>query len=1327
MLMSSAKLAELLSRERDRILTRVIEFVKKEEPRPYARSPAIVWERAMDMVMSLVMDRCQNEGREDWQPDLSEASKRFAVLLGDHAGRGVGLKQLMVIFKYFRRAIVESVAEAVGQQRLDPGMELRIHAVFDDLDVAIVNTWENLDRDHVERRLKEHYQRVNEQRARLWTMFQNVPYPIISLNLNGRVDMMNQAAMELSSAKGQTRFSDDGKSLRSEEEALEDWLRPTIAELRAVPTSTLVREKEWIGGGTRRLMQITLNRIMDPLGNERGTMVVLEDITSDRHQQDIVVASERRMRELFMALDDAILVARASKRIIYFSPGSDDRLGLTDRTVIHRHIWDVLPGLGRNETAEIFDNARKSRTSANVFTFHTPNGKEALMEATAYFGEWEGEEAYFLVLRDISEKKKAEDQIISGQRNIQALFDSIDDFLFVMDYDGRIIRTNRQMQRRLGYAADGLEGRNFLELLPATEQEAGALELERIADGSSTLNLLPLVARNGSIFRMETRTALGRWDNHRVIIALSRDISDRLRTQEILEAESDLSFAMGGRIDTFDALRLSLDAALQVTGMECGAVFILEGISGEAQITFSKGFSDDYIRNIAHVEPRSIRNDIIREGNPVYRGLDEPKMPLLAEQVVEGLIIHALVPVDLAGGSMACIEVATRGTAVFGQREREALEFIGMQLSNALNSLRVEKELTDSENRYRSLFQRMIDGFAYCELMRDREGVIVDMRFIVVNESMERVLGIDRYTMEGRRGVDINPFIQELDLMMEGVRRAFARREEVRVELSIAGGARWALASIAPLRSDDFMIMLHDITDRKKNEELERSRLLSILDAGLNMILTFDPDTMEMDYANNGAVRAMLSNKADITNMRFSDFMLEPGEDSLRISLAALDSGKEKVVVEGTFRRHDGSTFPVEMHLQEARGAARSIVLAEVLDITDRRKEEERLRQAQKMEAIGRLAGGISHDFNNLLTAVIGYNELILRSAPDGSLEKGYSLAIKNASERAANLIQQILTFSRSREGRLESTDVNDVTRNLMQMMPPLMGEDVRIVTDLNPGLPTLTTDRVHLEQVIMNLVVNARDAMPNGGTITISTYLEKLRGWNCRICGCNDINGEFVAIAVQDEGVGISQEVMDRMFEPFYTTKEKGNGLGLSTVYGIVRRMGGHLKVDSQEGVGSKFTVMIPVSNTPPMSMEIIIPEGIVENTARSAGGEVIALVEDEAAIRELLVAVLEDSGYQVISAATAEDMLEIIRDHDRLDLLLSDVVLPGMRGTDMADELRMEGRRFKCVFMSGYSEERVSDADLQAGKYDFISKPFSLGDLTRKIREVLDAAPPA
>jgi CheY-like chemotaxis protein len=144
-------------------------------------------------------------------------------------------------------------------------------------------------------------------------------------------------------------------------------------------------------------------------------------------------------------------------------------------------------------------------------------------------------------------------------------------------------------------------------------------------------------------------------------------------------------------------------------------------------------------------------------------------------------------------------------------------------------------------------------------------------------------------------------------------------------------------------------------------------------------------------------------------------------------------------------------------------------------------------------------------------------------------------------------------------------------------------------------------------------------------------------------------------------------------------------------------------------------------------MSMEIIIPEGIVENAARSSGGEIIALVEDEAAIRELLVAVLEDSGYQVISAATAEDMLEIMRDHERLDLLLSDVVLPGMRGTDMADELRLEGRRFKCVFMSGYSEERVSDADLQAGKYDFISKPFSLGDLTRKIRDVLDATPPS
>jgi PAS domain S-box-containing protein len=1321
--MSNAKIAELLSRERDRMLTRVLDYVKREEPRPYARSPAIVWERAMDMVLSVVIDRCERD-HADAKDELSEASKRFAVLMGDHAGRGVSLKQLMVIFKYFRRAMVELVSEAIEQGRLEGGILGKIHLAFDELDLAMVGTWEELDSDHVERRLKEHYQRVNEQRARLWTMFQNVPYPIISLSMDGRVDMMNQAAMELSSSRGRTRFTDDGRSLRTEEEAIEEWLRPYLSEMKGVPAGTLVKEKEWISESARRLMQVTLSRIVDPLGNERGTMVVLEDITSDRSRQDTLVASERRLRELFMALDDAILVARESKRIIYFSPGSEDRLGLTDRTVLHRHIWDVLPGLGRIETGQMFENARRSSSSAYTFALRTRKGHEAVMEATASFGEWEGEEAYFLVLRDISEKKRAEDQIISGQRNIQALFDSIDDILFVMDYDGRIIRTNMQMQKKLGYEGDNLEGRNFFELLPASAQEAGALELERIAEGTSTLNLLPLLGREGEVFRMETRTALGRWDNHRVIIALSRDISERLRTQEVLEAESDLSFAMGGRIDTFDALRLSLEAALRVSGMECGAVFILDGGTGEALITFSKGFSDDYIRNIAHVEPRSIRNDIIREGNPVYRGFEEPKMPLLPEQVDEGLVLHALVPVDLMGGSMACIEVASSEMKPFAEREKEALEFIGMQMGNALNSLQVEKELTESENRYRTLFQRMIDGFAYCELLRDSDGVPVDIRFVVVNESMERVFDMDRYTMEGRRGKSIGVLAHELGQIMEAARQAFSMREETRLELSINEGARWVLTSIAPLRTDDFMIMLHDITDRKQNEELERSRLLSILDAGLNQILTFDLDDLMVDYANNGAVASLLAGKQELCSMRFTDIMLEPSEESLRVSLANLESGKAKVVLEGTFRRWDGSTFPVEMHLQEGRGTNRKIVLAEVLDITDRRKEEERLRQAQKMEAIGRLAGGISHDFNNLLTAVIGYNELILRSAPEGSPERTHSLAIKNASERAASLVQQILTFSRSREGRLAHVDVNEVTRNLMEMMPPLMGEDVRILTNLNPGLPVLTTDRVQLEQVIMNLVVNAREAMPNGGLIRISTELEKLRGWNCRICGCNGINGDFVSISVEDEGIGIGKEVMERMFEPFYTTKEKGNGLGLSTVYGIVRHLGGHLRVESEEGVGSCFTVLLP--STPPssMSMEILIPEGMVEDSARAAGGEVIALVEDEAAIRELLAAVLEDSGYHVVSAATAEDMLEMLRDHHRLDMLLCDVVLPGMRGTDLADQLRLDGRRFKCIFMSGYSEERVSDADLQAGKYEFISKPFSLGDLMRKIREVLGAA---
>ncbi len=423
---------------------------------------------------------------------------------------------------------------------------------------------------------------------------------------------------------------------------------------------------------------------------------------------------------------------------------------------------------------------------------------------------------------------------------------------------------------------------------------------------------------------------------------------------------------------------------------------------------------------------------------------------------------------------------------------------------------------------------------------------------------------------------------------------------------------------------------------------------------------------------------------------------------------------------EWSHKRADGEVFPVEVLLTAVPRGDRMLLHTVWRDITDRKRLEEELRQAQKMEAIGRLTGAIAHDFNNLLVAIIGHAELLEMSLDARSKLMEHVTEIQKAGSRAATLVQHLLAFSRKQVLRPKVLDLNEVFTGLARMFGQLLGENIRISTRLADQPLPVMADPGQLEQVILNLATNARDAMPLGGKLTFTT--EMLTVDTPRHIGTAQLNaGRYAMLAVIDTGTGMNEKTLANIFEPFFTTKARGEGtgLGLSTVYGIVKQNDGDVSVQTEEGQGTTFRVYLPLTIEPAEPH----PHQSEAAAALLAGTETILLVEDEPAVAGVIETVLRNNGYTVHRADNGEAALELI-DKEQLtfDLLLTDVVMPRMGGPELAAHLRAERPQLKVIFTSGYSSSSLTHSGRLKEGVNLIQKPFTSPDLLAWLRRVLD-----
>lgn len=422
-------------------------------------------------------------------------------------------------------------------------------------------------------------------------------------------------------------------------------------------------------------------------------------------------------------------------------------------------------------------------------------------------------------------------------------------------------------------------------------------------------------------------------------------------------------------------------------------------------------------------------------------------------------------------------------------------------------------------------------------------------------------------------------------------------------------------------------------------------------------------------------------------------------------------------------KKKDGSLLSVEVHAMVFNGSDGQPheVRCIMRDVTERKRLEEQLRQAQKMESVGRLAGGVAHDFNNLLTTIMGYTQLGMMEMPVGHQASEHLQQVVEAAERAATLTRQLLAFSRRQIIDPKVFNVNDLVRNMEKMLHRLIGEDIEMTAFLAPDLGQAKLDPGQMEQVLMNLVVNARDAMPVGGKLTIETANVILDEEYAKLHA--DVTpGQYVMLAVGDTGTGMTQEVKAHLFEPFFTTKGegKGTGLGLSMCYGIVKQNQGHIWVYSELGYGTTFKVYIPRVDE---SANLLL---VTRDSGKSAAGtETVLLVEDELSVRSLAARVLREQGYTVLEAKDGVEALQVAQEHaGEIHLLLTDVIMPHMGVKEFTGQLKALRSDIKILFTSGYTDDAIVHHGVLEPGVEFIEKPFRPATLVKKVRQVLDGA---
>ena len=1095
-----------------------------------------------------------------------------------------------------------------------------------------------------------------------------------------------------------------------------------------------------LSDGSIRYIESEGSAIPDAEGKTAKVVVVSRDVTERKRAEEALRESEEKYRSLVSNIPDVSWTLDDKRRFVFISSNIERLSGFSPDEVYQHGARLYLSSLHPEDVPKVNEAFRALFAEGRPF--------DVEVRARRKDGEWKWAHHRALatyekngiryadgLLSDITERKRAEEALRQSEAMLREALLAAQMGVWEWTVATDTVTWDENLYTIAGRDPK-LPAPSYQEhpqvYTPESWERLKAAVENALATGTPYELDLDLICPDGSkrwvIGRGHPlRDASGRITHLRGTV---QDITERKQSEEALRRRAAFDELMAKILGRFASCAWSEVDSSVVSALQAVAEFI--GVDHAYVIRFSADSTTwsathewcgsnvpprlQYYQNIrlgtqSWSERRILANEIIRLNSP-----DDLPPEALAERQhyeVEGALSALDVPIKVAAGAIkGCVGFHSVGRPIaWSDTDVSHVRMLGDAIASVIERKRAEEELRESEERYRRLFEVGSDAILLVEVDTGR---ILD-----ANAAALKLYGYSREEFLVLTGGEI--FAEP-----EKIRAALAD-ERAQVQL------RWHRkkdGTVFPveLTGNSFVndgrrihvAAVRDITERLR-AEVEHTRLVAAIEQSAEAVVITNTNG-DIEYVNPAFTRISGYSREEV--LGHNPRILKSGKHDPAFYQELWENILKGEIWRGEIvnRRKDGSLYTEEMNIAPVRDALGEIThfIATKQDVTEHKALEERLRQSAKMEAIGRLAGGIAHDFNNLLTIINGYSELGLDGLNSDDPMRRYLNEIMKAGERAASLTRQLLAFSRQQVLAPQVLNLNDVVTNVGEMLRRLIGEDINLVMVPDRALGRVKADAGQIEQILMNLGANARDAMPKGGKLVIETANVELDATYAR-SHMAVAPGHYVMLAVSDTGVGMDAETQAHIFEPFFTTKEKGKGtgLGLATVYGIVKQSGGYIWVYSEPGRGSTFKIYLPRVEEAGESVQF--PEASGHPVAAS---ETILLVEDEEAVRALAARILQRLGYKVLESTSPEDALKISERHtETIHLLLTDVVLPSMSGRKVAELLAPLRPGMKALFMSGYTDDSIVRSGVLEATAAFLQKPFTPVTLARKVREVLDS----
>jgi PAS domain S-box-containing protein len=1052
-----------------------------------------------------------------------------------------------------------------------------------------------------------------------------------------------------------------------------------------------------------------------------------------------LVRREKYFRALTENALDILSVLNSEGLFLYNSPSVTRVLGHDPKDLIGQSAFSLVHPEDLPSVMDAFTRALEDPelTVTLDFRYQCVDGTWRYLEAVGQNRLADPDIAAMVVnSRDVTDRKQAEDSLRDSEQQYRLIFDGNPIPMWVFDQETlAFLEVNDAAIQHYGYSREEFLAMTLRDIRPPSEVPA-MLEYAHKLVAEETPTKLGLAGvwvhrkKDGNLIDVEIKWSTISFKGRAASLTMANDITERKRIEHRDAALSQLGQSLSSATSAMEAAQIIKQVAHELFVWDAFTLDLYSSERDEASPilnvdTNREGQRFEIPTDGATRPPSPMARRIVTEGAELI--LREEPIQMSGDSIPIGDVGRPsaslmLAPIRNRTKVIGILSIQSYTPKAYDRPDLTTLQTLADHCGGALERIWAEHALRESEQRFRYLFEGSPDAI----FVEDFDGTVLD-----VNPAACQLHGLAREELIGRKVWDLVPVdcradvARDFQLLAQGKVRQIEGISQTREGRAVPVEVRANCVEYAGRP----VILLHvrDITERKLAEAALRSSEMlfhSVWENSVDGMRLTDEEGIVV-AVNQAFCKLVGMHRAELEGRPFTA-IYAASEEPERVLQRYRSRFRERLTEKQTERRLALSngrvvTFEDTTSFVELRGQD-PLLLGLFRDVTAQKRLEDQLRQAQKMEAIGQLAGGVAHDFNNILTVIHGHASLLGTGGNLSPASNRSSQQIIQAAERAAGLTRQLLTFSRRQVMQPRRLDMNEVVNNMTKMLARILGEDITLQLNYFPQPALVQADSGMMEQVLLNLSVNSRDAMPKGGQLALRISVHELDGG--QLPHHPDARpGRFVCLSATDTGCGIPPENLRRIFEPFFTTKEvgKGTGLGLATVYGIVKQHQGWIEVDSGVGKGTTFKVFLPCCNEGVGAVSEAAPQPPVRG-----GSETILVVEDETPVRELVCNLLESHGYKILQAESGIKALEVwSQSKDRVDLVLTDLVMPDrMNGRELAERLWSERPHLKVIFTSGYSADVVGKDFVLRRGLNYLQKPYHPQQLAVTVRDCLDAS---